>query len=389
MEGHVLEPPPDMMDLHGEEIWFPPFYDEFQSTLPENRNTDGKHYATCDWLTPELHGEINSCLPKVDDIDPQNKNARNQEAFETHCQQLFPIGRKFASHVQLDQFASRFLDKWAILKVKAGKSIRCFYSKTPNTTAYKPVQEETKRRNRIPTAKLQCQCPFRISYTFVSARFPNRKIEFPTIYYPVRISSTNFTHTCNMNTSELRHAKKKSGCIVPDMVGLKHLVDTLWRNPAMDNGSLRKELEDHLPQYTNIGASFLWNFRKRAYLWKIKFPNHELTADVAQTLASKKEMSPDEELLPLDNPLVARNLQEMYRRAMVAGEGRNSIWHIIRFLSDTKRKSPGFDFRINYVDDEDSPTHGQPIGICWMFKEMKQDVGRFGDSLFLDAQKRQ
>ena len=50
-----------------------------------------------------------------------------------------------------------------------------------------------------------------------------------------------------MNTSKLRHAKKKSGCIVPDMAGLKHLVDTLWRNPAMDNRSLRKELEDHLP----------------------------------------------------------------------------------------------------------------------------------------------
>ena len=79
IEGYVLEPPPDMMDLHGEEIWFPPFYEEFQSILPKNRNTDGKHYATYDWLTLELLGEINACLPKVDDINPQNKNTRNQE----------------------------------------------------------------------------------------------------------------------------------------------------------------------------------------------------------------------------------------------------------------------------------------------------------------------
>ena len=49
----------------------------------------------------------------------------------------------------------------------------------------------------------------------------------------------------------------------------------------------------------------------------------------------------------------------------------------------SKEKSIGFDYRVVVNDD------GLPVCITWMTPQMRKDQIRFGDVLFLDAQKRQ
>ena len=117
MADDFLEP---HLILH-DEICYPNFYEDFQSIIPENRKHASSIYSEKDWLTQELLNEINSNLPEADDIDSNNQNARSRDAFEAKCSLLFPKGRKFANHIQMTQFVSRFLDKWAILPVKYGK----------------------------------------------------------------------------------------------------------------------------------------------------------------------------------------------------------------------------------------------------------------------------
>jgi hypothetical protein len=48
-----------------------------------------------------------------------------------------------------------------------------------------------------------------------------------------------------------------------------------------------------------------------------------------------------------------------------------------------KESNPGFDHQIKY-------NHlGRPEAVCWMLPEMRSDLIRFGNCLFLDSQKRQ
>ena len=71
----------------------------------------------------------------------------------------------------------------------------------------------------------------------------NGKLISPTIFYPIHITSTDFRHNCPMDMCALRHAKKKGGAYVPDLTGLKHVLNHIKRNPAVYNKYLRAELQ--------------------------------------------------------------------------------------------------------------------------------------------------
>ena len=57
-------------------------------------------------------------------------------------------------------------------------------------------------------------------------------------------------------------------------------------------------------------------------------------------------------------------------------------WDAIRFLELVKEKNPNMLYRIKYSKE------GKPEAILWMLPEMREDLVRFGDIMFLDAQKR-
>ena len=57
-----------------------------------------------------------------------------------------------------------------------------------------------------------------------------------------------------------------------------------------------------------------------------------------------------------------------------------TLWKLISFSKKCKRDLPGFDFDVHYSEDR------YPDAIMFMTAEMKRNLIRYGDIMFLDAQ---
>jgi hypothetical protein len=126
---------------------------------------------------------------------------------------------------------------------------------------------------------------------------------------------------------------------------------------------------------------FLVNFRLRAQHWLVNNGNKELNMEEARHLSSKRSWASEEFLLKDDNPMLKQNLTALLRKVM---QENSSTWDALQFLEQMKESNPGFDHRIKYDHDL-----GRPEAVCWMLPEMRRDLIRFGNCLFLDSQKRQ
>jgi hypothetical protein len=100
----------------------------------------------------------------------------------------------------------------------------------------------------------------------------------------------------------------------------------------------------------------------------------------AHHLSSKRRWASEEFLLKDDNPMLKQKLTALLRKVM---QEDSSTWDALRFLDLTKDDNPGFDYQIKY------DAFGRPEAVCWMLLEMRSDLLRFGNCLFLDSQKRQ
>jgi hypothetical protein len=60
-----------------------------------------------------------------------------------------------------------------------------------------------------------------------------------------------------------------------------------------------------------------------------------------------------------------------------------SMREAIRYLDELKIPNPGLGYHIKL------DIMGRPEAVCYILPEMRQDVLCFGDTLFLDSQKRQ
>jgi hypothetical protein len=125
---------------------------------------------------------------------------------------------------------------------------------------------------------------------------------------------------------------------------------------------------------------FIANFRRQAHHWLVGNGDKELTMEEVLRLSSKKSLASEEFLLNEDNPMQKQNLTALLRKVM---QEDSSTWDALRFLDESKDEHPGFDYRLKY------DAFGRPEAACWMLPEMRSDLLRFGDCLFLDSQKRQ
>ena len=62
-------------------------------------------------------------------------------------------------------------------------------------------------------------------------------------------------------------------------------------------------------------------------------------------------------------------------------EGDN-YWDAKTYLKEVQVLNKNLDFRVKY------DTQNRPEAICWILPEMHNDLLRYGDVLFLDAQKK-
>jgi hypothetical protein len=358
-------------------LYIPDFVQEFSDSgkSPHEQNTE---LLQKDWLTPGLIHEIQTLFPNPSEINSSDDNKRDPLAFQRKIALLFPCGRMFASFKQIDQAADMFLGAWAIKKTMHSKSIQCSYSSTHDKKDRKHTNPD-KRRKLEPTLKSVYKCPFIIRYSFV-AYCKNRALKKPDIFYQVKITHVNFVHTCQMTTIFHRQALQKSGGLQPDLNGLNDIMSLLREKPLLQSDVLRPLLAKYLPFYTATDSSFLSNFRRRAQHWLVHNGDKDLTMEEARHLSSKRSLASEEFLLKEDNPMLKQNLTSLLRKVM---QEDSSTWDALRYLDELKESNPGFDYRVKYDH------FGRPEAVCWMLPEMRNDLVRFGNCLFLDSQKRQ
>jgi hypothetical protein len=284
--------------------------------------------------------------------------------------------------MQLSQVVTIFLDKWGGQVSKHGKKFVCFYHAPmpkkkenmnevqPNRTVYKVKESQ----------KSIIQCPFEIRYSLIECVVADK---VPDICHEVKITHTNFEHTCELSPIYHREAKRRRGHLKLDIPALKTTLDLLRLHPTTETRILRPYLVRALPNWHALDSAYVANFRKRAIKhWSVHGhsddePSH-LTMTEAELLVSAPSAADD--IIDLDDVTVRTNYEHLLRRVM---QESSETWKVKKYLEDCSAQTPGFKFVID-CDEE-----GRPICITWATPRMLRDLLRFSDLIFLDAQCRQ
>ena len=148
--------------------------------------------------------------------------------------------------------------------------------------------------------------------------------------------------------------------------------------PHMNANAIRRLLQDAFPFYKKLSSNAVSNIRRSAFR-ALDDPQFDVNMDPFQLLkympsgiVAADEISPD------DPRVMQPNFGNILAEVM-----RNSeyTWKALGLLKEMKSKIPGFDYRVNY-DEENLPS-----GIMWIFPEQRQFLIRFGSILFLDMRK--
>ena len=225
------------------------------------------------------------------------------------------------------------------------------------------------------TPKEAIQCPFEIRYSFLDYPRLDKK---PDIFYHVKITACTYQHTCELSPIAHRQAKRRAGKLQPDLNGMGDVIRLLREKPMLDHRILRSLLLRYLPFYQSISGVFICNFRKRALRY-ILDPSIELKMADARNLASTGTTAAVE-TIAADNPILQRNFTDLLRKVM---QEDSTTWEALRYLRLLRTTVRGFDFRLK------TDTRGRPEGLVWMLPHMRVHLLRYGNILFLDAQKRE
>ena len=353
-------------------IYIPDFLEEYD-TVERKTKENADKITNFDWVPLPLKKEVSSHCYRRNTENPTTNNARDQEDFLDACNKLFPQKRIFASHRQLDQVADMFLSSWGVKKKHSGQQIRCFYSPDHNKKNRR-VQDETKRRSVTPSPKEVVSCPFFINYSILGSCKG-----VPKLFHRVRISRTCFEHTCNPSTISHRVAIERSGKSMPNLTGLQGVITLLRNKPTLSSSNLRPLLKAHIPWFKPTDSKFVGNFKRKVLKFILENPS-DASLTHADLLDLTSKNSAANEPTVQDSPLSRANLREVLSTVMQEGP---DIWDALALLNKYKQMNPGLDYRVRY-----HPVSSKPEAVCWVLPEMKQDAIRYGNLLFLDAQKR-
>ena len=355
-------------------LYIPSFLEAYDIANNWNSKSVIEELKKKDWMPTSLKREVMSLCYKRQGTESTLDNSRDMSGFATSCEKLFPCGRIFASPTQLDQVANMFLKSWGVKKIHPGQSIKCFYSPSVHKKE-RLTPDQTKRRKVPPSPKSTVKCPFRINYTLVDKGSEKKG----KMFHRVKITSTCFEHTCNPSTTSHRIAIERSGCAMPDLVGVQGIVTLLRNKPTLEANVLRPLLKNHIPWFKPSDAKFIANFRRKVLTFILQNPSDVALTQIDVLKLTSKHSAANEPTIE-DNPLSRSNLKEILRTIMQDG---SDIWDALSLLNKYKSLTPGLDYRVRY-----HPLTSKPEALCWMLPEMKVDLIRYGNILFLDAQKR-
>ena len=183
------------------------------------------------------------------------------------------------------------------------------------------------------------------------------------------MSNISYKHACKTSTG---HPKI-------NLNAMNTAVTILNMNPNLPAQMLRPILKDSLPCSTNLDGKFIDNFRRRVAIHLAKNPNHIMVSmDECKSLSTDKDLS-KYDFVGMNDPTVRANLNDMYRKVM---ENDSNTWSALQFLNQCKKTINGFDFRIL------RGKAGNPTALLYMTSRMRYNLIRYGNIIFLDAQKR-
>ena len=334
--------------------------------------TNKDKFKTEDLLNDEMKSEVDSVKPSEEDILNQDVRSRDPLKCQKVMNEIFYKGRLFFSYVQLKQLLDRFGNHWAFSTARNGFSYRCHF--TPDSLQSKRISISTNNTNENSNDR-QC-CEFVVKFRFTTMA---KKSEVPSFMKEIIVTSdeTNYLHQCQISAVSHRRAICSSGKLQPDVEKMKDLI-LLMRDCHLNNKILRTYIAPMVPSFQVLTDQWLRNFRRKTLKYTID-PSLIFNTQDFKKIYSSKNMAAEEDVV-LDSTLKRSNFQEHLRQVLQdSGEG----WNVIKLLEVTKNKIPLFDYRIWFDDDN------KPIGVAWMTPEMRNRLLRYGDVLFLDAQKRQ
>ena len=374
----------DDEDIINKKVYIPDFLAEYKDRFEKgemDKDDINKELKKQNWLTPGLIAELKPLLPSRKDIITQSTdNIRSTEAYLKKVSQFYYPGRIFASCEQLFQASEYLMPQWATKVVHTSKSIRCFYSKSVHKTCRK-VASPSKQRNVEPSLKETIQCPFCIRY-YISLPHKSEAKKCPTLLYKCRLTSISLQHTCGLTTNSHRVAIQKSGEAQPNIQGLNDVVSLLRDRPLLPTDMLRPLLQKYLPFYSCTNAQFIGNFCWRVQLWIIKNGDKNLLSEDINFISKRSNVGAADEELVNNSAFCRQNLTKLLRNAMQHAKDAGT-WDAHAFLENLRETEPGFDFCL-HRDENNNPN-----GICWMLPQMRSDLLRYGNILFLDSQKKQ
>jgi hypothetical protein len=251
-----------------------------------------KIFHEADWVTLELRRHIENLYPSCDDIN-QGTRVRDKLAFTDACSVLFKKGRIFSSLKQLKQVASLFLDKWGGQCSQHGKKIVCYYH-APMATKEKEKESEPTSNRKVykvkESQKSQIKCPFEIRYSMIDCIAADK---VPDVCHEIKITFTNFEHTCELSPVFLREAKRRGGHLKLDIPALKSALDLLRLHPNTETRILRPYLVRALPHWHALDSAYIANFRKRAIKhWSLHGHSDDEHSDLSMSEAELLVSSP-------------------------------------------------------------------------------------------------
>jgi hypothetical protein len=198
----------------------------------------------------------------------------------------------------------------------------------------------------------------------------------------VKITATNFSHACEPGVQSQILARKTSGHYSRqvDEEQLKTILSMLEAgniSPAV----LRYMLRPFIPDNVEISSDDIRNFRARALGLRSKGVSLASDAVNIKMLLSFKGLE-DTETIELGSDNVYTAAKELLHQTLLEPGG---IWNVIRFLDRIKTADPTM-FEYEVARDK---ADGQPIGVIWTTRSMREAFVRFGDILFLDFMKHQ
>jgi hypothetical protein len=242
----------------------------------------------------------------------------------------------------LKQAATLFLDKWGVKCAQHGHKIVCFFHEPMKTKKKNADCPQGKREYKVKESqKVHYKCPFKIKFTSLIGRVAANKL--PDVFHEVKITQTNFNHSCELSPVFLGESRHMGGHLELDIPSLKTAPDLLCLYPNTKTRVLHPYLVKALPNWHPLNTHRVSNFRKRAVKhWSIhgSFEDEDssLTITEVESPVSPPPMAADNNI-DLANESVRRtNYKKLLRRVM---QESSETWKVkIYDLRDCKTKTP-------------------------------------------------